>query len=136
MKKRKLKKPVNHFSLVLALVLLLGNSCEKSPFDYRNKWVGDWQLSYDVYTFGDFSEDTYTEKVRIEKTKDGEMGKALEINGFTFGVDKEGSLSMRQGKGQDVSKVGNIDKDKLNFEVNTSINSPGVLYTVTGTRIN
>jgi hypothetical protein len=93
-------------------------------------------LSYDVYTFGDFSEDAYTEKVRIEKTKDGEMGKALEINGLTFGVDKEGVLSMRQGKGQVVAKVGNIDEDTLNFEVNTSINSPGVLYTVTGTRIN
>lgn len=120
--------------LFIPLILFI-SGCEKFPFDYRNKWTGEWELTYDKYIFGNQTTVEYTEQTTIEKAKKAELGKSLRINEFTFGVDRDDNLSLVQGKNQSIKKVGTIHENNLSFEVNTSINSPGVLYKVTATKL-
>lgn len=45
--------------IILIIGIIILNSCEKKPFDYRNKYVGDYQIltkRYIVYSINSYKE--------------------------------------------------------------------------------
>ena len=135
--KSRIFKFLKYFSILCILTL----GCKKRPFDYRNKYCGNYDFHYIEIPWtsinGNLSpnEGSYTGKVYYEKKANGDI---ILINykgniTLTFAIDRQGKIVGCGGTGQ-------FEKHKsVAFEHKTSSCSSGGLgagynYTVTGTK--
>ena len=117
-----MKKSILIFTSVFLLSIIFG--CEKIPFDFRNKYVGDYEFEYSYSSWqiniGVYETDTinYSGKVYYD-----EKGK-IKINynpnlTLDLDIDKNGTLSLECG-----AEIGEFDDDE-NLTLNYSSNSCG-----------
>ncbi len=126
--------------LFISLVLI-NFSCKKNVFDFRNKYVGDyefvytyssWQMNLGVYASGtnNYSGRVYYDKNTKDKIK-------IEYNNSTLdlGIDKDGNLSLACG-----TSAGKFES-KSKLTINSSSNAcpggglgGGTNYSLIGTK--
>jgi hypothetical protein len=118
------------FLLIAAIFLL--SSCEKKPFDYRNKYLGEYHFTYQYHVTynGGGSQDTsiyYDGSIH-----DGEDG-FIKVDWYSgnpreFEVSKDGKLTLCN------TSLGSMSKESFVLTYNDNLCSPGPLgtdYTVT-----
>jgi hypothetical protein len=134
-----MKRSIHIVLIVLLAFSFIFTSCKKIPFDYRNKYWGDWNFHYTSCEWdnnGNIKNGTGDYKGSItydKKEKEKILINFIDSITVTFGVDKAGNLS---GCGVE----GTFDsKKKLFFTYRgnacNGILGWGVNYAVTGEKI-
>lgn len=84
----------------LLLGLLIFISCKKKPFNYRNKFLGDWEFKverseFNTDSIGYHYNDTliYTGKIKYGSNDDELLIEYSNENSITIKIDKEDNLS-------------------------------------------
>ena len=117
------------FSLIVLISALIG--CEKKLFDYRNKYLGDYQITYhySYWQMGGVTGDTtitYNGQINY-----GDKGKIkidwYDGSEYEFEVSKDGGITKCN------SSLGTIDKNNFELTFTDDLCSPGPLganYTI------
>jgi hypothetical protein len=137
-----MKAKLTFFGMILAL--LLSQSCSESKFDFRHKYVGDFEVTGFMYVGGieyhpdtfalknachvDFAEDRHALQIAIP---------TLEFN-CTVLVDKQGKFQPT-GETTGLRKFdgGYTDADHFDFDlkwVSVGVSGPEMEYVMRGTR--
>ena len=103
-------------------LILIFNSCKRSPFDYRNKFEGEYKFTTTVQTWDANMNDSiitflYDGTVYYDKenAKDEINISIGSLQKFTATIDREGNLFSCGGTG----KI--IKKESVTFDYNTSL---------------
>lgn len=96
---------ITSFFLLLTVFL---SSCDKRPFDYRNKFTGYYQFEFTVTTWDANLNDTTTDIIKMEGSVDYDKKGPrdeikISISGlqqFTVTIDKDGTISSCGGSGK------------------------------------
>lgn len=122
------------FRIILTIIVLFSTltNCEKKLFDYRNKYLGDYQITYhySYWQMGGATGDTtitYTGQINY-----GDKG-SIKIDWYDgsdneFEVSKDGEITKCN------SSLGTIDKNNFSLSFTDDLCSPGPLganYTIT-----
>jgi len=85
---------------VLFPAIVLFSACEKKAFDYRNKYIGEWNFeverrSYHMDTTGDHYWDTINYQGRIDYGAGGNelLVQYLADDNITISIDKDGNVA-------------------------------------------
>jgi hypothetical protein len=123
-----MKIKFQYIIFVLSLTLILSNSCRKSIFNYRHKFIGNWYFTtiHSIYSPPGYPSDTsyYHGKISYSGTHD-----AININYYlntsiSLGVDGKGNLYSGD------KTIGKIEhRKKLTFSISSI--SPGATFTTT-----
>lgn len=95
-----MKKQHFKIGILVTIIVLLFNYCEKERFDFRNKYVGTWNFEVETSNFnvpdiGDFSSDDYeyTGEIRYGET-DNKINIIYGENySIELAINKDGELS-------------------------------------------
>ncbi|MBN8696001.1 MAG: hypothetical protein J0L87_05685 [Bacteroidetes bacterium] len=128
---------------IIAIFAILLSSCEKIPFDKRNKYLGNYRFTYSYYTWNStpYQSPTITEeywgKVYYNKK---EAKNLIHIEfapnmDFTFTIDKDGNISVCGSNGKF------SDRNTVAFEYSSSTCpgnglGGGMVYNVKGEKKN
>jgi hypothetical protein len=88
------------FAIIFILVILLNISCEKLPFDFRNKYLGNWEFNlsdrHEVYNGTQGFHDTTTLRTYHGEFKYGSKHSAIlfQASGYSkeFSIKKDGEI--------------------------------------------
>ncbi len=92
-----------HITFLAILVSSLGSSCEKRLIDYRNKYTGDYNITYKTSwsaingSSGSTSTD-YTARVYYLKKEKGKIRMDYNNNTIVIDLDKKGNVLMCEDK--------------------------------------
>ncbi len=129
---------MKHLILIILLSILV-NSCDKRAFDYRNKFTGFYQFEFTVTTWDDNLNDTTTDIIQMDgrvyynkKSPRNEI--TISISGlqeFIVHINKAGIIESCGGYGQ-IKK-----KQDLIFDYNTMLCSnidsvDNIVYQING----
>lgn len=93
-----MKKQRQLFWLLLGLIFIIG--CKKEPFDYRNKFLGDWEFKVERtelntdsigYYYHDYF--TYVGQIKYGSNDDELLIEYSDDNSIMLKIDKEDVLS-------------------------------------------
>jgi hypothetical protein len=94
----KMKKYVNLLWVLLLMIVLIG--CKKEPFNYRNKFLGDWKFNVERFelntdSIGYYYHDslTYFGQIKYGNSKDQIHIEYSNDNSVNLTIDKENILS-------------------------------------------
>ena len=131
-----MKKSVRFLIIGLILLNFLSNSCKKSIFNYRHKYVGEWNFTtikhywqggyvYDTTIYhGDISYGASDKEINIQYTSSSSL---------TVGVNKDGSLYNSGHINGSLS--GNFeDKNTLSLKLESSSAATTTRISINGTR--
>ena len=86
------------YSILFGLIIIAG--CEKKPFDYRNKYIGDWEFNverteFNIDSVGHYKHDslTYLGEITYGGSGDEIIINYTYNNSIALTIDKEGVLS-------------------------------------------
>ena len=125
-----MKKFVNILTVIVLISALFG--CKKKLFDYRNKYLGDYQIvyQYSYWQMGGVTGDTTINY--IGQIKYGDKGNikidCYDGSEYEFEVSKDGEITKCN------SSLGTIDKNNFELTFTDDLCSPGPLganYTIT-----
>jgi hypothetical protein len=91
---------VNKHKKIYWLLFIIIISCNKKPFDYRNKYIGDWEFNIDITEFntssvGYYYHDslTYMGQIKYGNEDDNLLIEYSSNNSITLKIDKENILT-------------------------------------------
>jgi hypothetical protein len=108
-------------SLFLISVILLCLSCEKIIFDFRNKYLDNWEFDvsnrYEVYSAPQGFHDTTALRIYHGKIRYGSKHSAIKFegDGFSqeFSIDKDGEIIPENDYGPNYSESGGFEGTKI-----------------------
>lgn len=93
-------KTLHSIRLFLPGILLFLLGCEKQPFDYRNKYLGEWEFNVsrselNTDSIGHYESDAliYVGEIAYGDAEDELLIKYTENNSVTLKISEEGKLS-------------------------------------------
>lgn len=125
---------------VIILIVLSAFGCKKRPFDFRNKYVGDYDITYSYSSWqlnsGVYNSDTLSTGGKVYYDKKDQIIISYNTNStLILGITKDGNLSLSCG-----TEIGKFD-NKNEFRINYGTNScpgggmgGGTNYCIIGTR--
>ena len=121
----------------LAFSILLIAGCKKNPFDYRTKYIGDYDFlrNYTSWvTGGSTTSGTISKTGRVEYGDKGEINIIFDANDPThynvYKIDRDGNLTYTSGG--DAGKF--ESKNKVYYEQTTTFSGGGGTSNTTGTK--
>jgi len=108
-------------TLFLILILLVFISCEKIIFDFRNKYLGNWEFDvsdrHEVYNTAQGFHDTIILSIYHGKISYGSKHSAIKFQGegFSqeFSIDKDGVIIPENDYGPNYSESGGFEGNKV-----------------------
>ena len=105
------------FAIIFILVILFSIRCEKLPFDFRNKYLGNWEFNlsdrHEVYNGTQGFHDTTTLKTYHGEIKYGSKHSAIlfQASGYSkeFSIKKDGKIFPENDYGPDYSESGGFE---------------------------
>lgn len=128
-----MKKKIFLKYIVFALLIIL-SSCDKQAFDYRNKYIGDYNFSCETAStsMGNTTYSTSTWEGKIEYGDKGKIAIEFKDSQFQeFEISKKGILSVCG------NEVGKATKKEIHLKYNANVCGTGpngsiVIYTIVG----
>ena len=94
-----MKKYIKTYWLLLLLGIIIIVGCKKKPFNYRNKFLGEWEFKVKIteynHILGHFYNESFLNlgKIKYGSAKDEILIEYLNDNSIVLKVDKEVKLS-------------------------------------------
>ncbi len=125
----KLKSRISIFSCTLCFYLLIVG-CEKNPFDYRTKFVGDYRFTVNIDHYGSYPcgpDTNYTDDGQVWYGENKEDLEIILANGlsFAFQVYEDGTI-VGCGHGEFETE------DKVNYVLSSGGLGGGIIYNIEG----
>ena len=105
------------FVLIFILVIAFSISCEKLPFDFRNKYLGNWEFDlsdrHEVYSVTQGFHDTTTSITYHGELTYGSKHSAIlfKASGYSkeFSIEKDGKIIPENDYGTNYSESGGFE---------------------------
>lgn len=124
-----------HIILLVLLLLISSIGCEKNPFDYRTKYIGEYKFtdswtSYNMSSSPPTSSGTRETNGKMEYGEKGYLKVTFDNNQpnwfHNLRVDREGKLT------ENNMEVGNISRNSFNYHYSYSGLGGGSTTNITG----